>query len=43
MDEDAFGVLYRDVFAVCWRQVLSAHFESEAAALAAAEHLGDFA
>lgn len=43
MDEDAFGQLYRDVFAACWRLVLSAHFETEADAQAAADQLGSFA
>lgn len=43
MDEDTFGQLYRDVFAACWRLVLSAHFVSEADALAAADQMGSFA
>jgi hypothetical protein len=43
MDEDSFGQLYRDVFAACWRLVLSAHFETEADAMAAAEMMGSFA
>ncbi|NWC12009.1 DUF1367 family protein, partial [Pseudomonas agarici] len=33
MDDTAFEPLYRDVFNACWRLVLSAHFESEEAAL----------
>ena len=43
MDEDTFGQLYRDVFAACWRLVLSAHFETEADAQVAADQLGSFA
>lgn len=43
MDDADFEALYRDVFNVCWRTVLMAHFESEADAMAAAERLGDFA
>lgn len=43
MDEDAFGALYRDVFNACWRLVLSAHFESEEAAMSAADQVGNFA
>lgn len=43
MDDTAFEPLYRDVFAACWRLVLSAHFESEADAMAAAELMGSFA
>lgn len=43
MDEDSFGQLYRDVFAACWRLVLSSHFETEADAMAAAEQMGSFA
>jgi len=43
MDDTEFEALYRDVFNVCWRLVLSAHFESEDEALAAAEMLGGFA
>lgn len=43
MDDTAFEPLYRDVFAACWRLVLSAHFDSEADAMAAAEMLGGFA
>lgn len=42
MDDTAFEPLYRDVFAACWRLVLSAHFESEADAMAAAELMGSF-
>ncbi|MCV4285074.1 DUF1367 family protein [Pseudomonas capsici] len=43
MDETAFEPLYRDVFNACWRLVLSAHFESEQAALDAAGQIGSFA
>lgn len=43
MDEDTFGQLYRDVFAACWRLVLSSHFTSEAEAMAAADQMGSFA
>lgn len=43
MDETAFKELYRDVFAACWRLVLSSHFESEEQAMAAAELIGEFA
>lgn len=43
MDETAFEALYRDVFNACWRLVLSAHFESEEAAMSAADHVGNFA
>ncbi|BBP76501.1 hypothetical protein PHLH7_26050 [Pseudomonas sp. Ost2] len=43
MDDTAFEPLYRDVFNACWRLVLSAHFESEEAALAAADMIGSFA
>lgn len=43
MDDTAFEPLYRDVFAACWRLVLSAHFETEADAIAAADMLGSFA
>lgn len=43
MDDTAFEPLYRDVFNACWRLVLSAHFETEADAMAAAEHMGSFA
>lgn len=43
MDDTAFEPLYRDVFAACWRLVLSAHFTSEAEAMAAADVLGSFA
>lgn len=43
MDDTAFEPLYRDVFSACWRLVLSAHFETEADAMAAAEHMGSFA
>lgn len=43
MDEDAFSALYRDVFNACWRLVLSAHFESEEAAMSAADQVGSFA
>lgn len=43
MDETAFEPLYRDVFAACWRLVLSSHFETEADAMAAADQMGTFA
>lgn len=43
MDEDSFGQLYRDVFAACWRLVLSSHFDTEADAMAAADMMGSFA
>jgi hypothetical protein len=43
MDETAFQPLYRDVFNACWRLVLSAHFETEEAAMSAADRMGDFA
>lgn len=43
MDETAFEALYRDVFNACWRLVLSAHFESEEAAMSAADQMGAFA
>lgn len=43
MDEDAFEALYRDVFNVCWRLILSAHFSTEADAMAAADMMGSFA
>lgn len=43
MDDTAFEPLYRDVFNACWRLVLSAHFETEQAALAAADQIGSFA
>jgi len=43
MDDTAFEPLYRDVFNACWRLVLSAHFETEADAISAADQLGSFA
>ena len=43
MDDTAFQPLYRDVFNACWRLVLSAHFESEEAALSAADQIGSYA
>lgn len=43
MDDTAFEPLYRDVFNACWRLVLSAHFETEADAMAAADAMGTFA
>lgn len=43
MDDTAFEPLYRDVFNACWRLVLSAHFETEQDALAAADQIGSFA
>jgi hypothetical protein len=43
MDETSFQPLYRDVFNACWRLVLSAHFESEEAAMSAADQMGNFA
>ncbi|WP_085599746.1 MULTISPECIES: DUF1367 family protein [unclassified Pseudomonas] len=42
MDDTQFEPLYRDVFNACWRLVLSAHFETEGAALAAADQIGSF-
>ena len=43
MDDTAFDPLYRDVFNACWRLVLSAHFETEVDAMAAADQMGSFA
>lgn len=43
MDDTQFEPIYRDVFNACWRLVLSAHFETEEAALAAADQIGSFA
>lgn len=43
MDDTQFEPLYRDVFNACWRLVLSAHFETEGAALEAADQIGSFA
>ncbi|SEL85286.1 DUF1367 family protein, partial [Pseudomonas agarici] len=43
MDDTAFEPLYRDVFNACWRLVLSAHFETEEVALAAADQIGSYA
>jgi hypothetical protein len=43
MDDTEFEPLYRDVFNACWRLVLSAHFETEQAAQAAADMIGGFA
>ncbi len=43
MDDTQFEPLYRDVFNACWRLVLSSHFETEGAALAAADQIGSFA
>lgn len=43
MDDTAFEPLYRDVFAACWRLVLSSHFQTEADAMAAADQMGSFA
>lgn len=43
MDDLKFEALYRDVFNACWRLVLSAHFETEADAMAAADAMGTFA
>ena len=43
MDDTQFEPLYRDVFNTCWRLVLSAYFETEEAALAAADQIGSFA
>ncbi|WP_210713296.1 DUF1367 family protein [Pseudomonas sp. MWU349] len=43
MDDTQFEPLYRDVFNACWRLVLSAHFDTEVAALAAADQIGSFA
>lgn len=42
MDDVAFGVFYKALFASCWRLVLSQHFESEEDAQAAAEELLGF-
>lgn len=43
MDDTEFEPLYRDVFNACWRLVLSAHFETEQDAQAAADMIGGFA
>lgn len=43
MDEVEFQALYRDVFAACWRLVLSGHFESEEEAMAVADQLNTYA
>ncbi len=43
MDDSVFEGLYRDVFNACWRLVLSAHFDTEADAMTAADQLGSFA
>lgn len=43
MEDTEFEGLYRDVFNVCWRLVLSAHFDSEDDAMAAADMMGGFA
>ncbi|MNC24751.1 hypothetical protein D3C75_728160 [compost metagenome] len=43
MDDIEFEALYRDVFNVCWRLVLSAHFDSEAGAMDAAAMIGGYA
>ncbi|MBD1602353.1 DUF1367 family protein [Pseudomonas typographi] len=43
MDDAEFEPLYRDVFNACWRLVLSAHFETEAQAQAAADMIGSYA
>ncbi|MBB1617021.1 MULTISPECIES: DUF1367 family protein [Pseudomonas] len=43
MDDTQFEPLYRDVFNACWRLVLSAHFDTEGAALDAADQIGSFA
>jgi hypothetical protein len=43
MDDTQFEPLYRDVFNACWRLVLSAHFETEEAALSAADQIGSYA
>jgi len=42
MDEAEFFELYRAIFSVCWRLVLSQHFDSEDEAEAAAEQLLTF-
>lgn len=42
MDDLEFQALYKDVFATCWRFVLSSVFDSEDEAMSAAERLGDF-
>ncbi|TPG76327.1 DUF1367 family protein [Pseudomonas arsenicoxydans] len=43
MDDTKFEPVYRDVFNACWRLVLSAHFQSEAEAMVAAEMIGGYA
>jgi hypothetical protein len=43
MDDTEFEPLYRDVFSACWRLVLSAHFETEQDAQAAADMIGSYA
>ncbi|WP_053183628.1 DUF1367 family protein [Pseudomonas thivervalensis] len=43
MDDTQFEPLYRDVFSACWRLVLSAHFDNEGAAMAAADMIGSYA
>lgn len=43
MDDTEFEPLYRDVFNVCWRLVLSSHFATEDDAMAAADMMGGFA
>lgn len=43
MDETEFSGLYKSVFNVAWRHMLQASFESEEAAMAAADMMGEFA
>lgn len=43
MDDTQFEPLYRDVFSACWRLVLSSHFDTEEAAMAAADMIGSYA
>lgn len=43
MDETEFSNLYKDVFATCWRLVLSSKFDCEADALAVADQLSFYA
>ena len=43
MEGEEFGRLYASVFAVLWRVILSAHFENEGQAQAAADNFGNFA
>lgn len=43
MDDTEFSGLYKSVFAVAWRKMLQSSFESEEAAMAAADMMGEFA